>query len=67
MAYLSPSMKHNLAVVIAVLSGIILLMGTIPFLNIGTNYSIMGIFTLGQLLGALNLFIAWMLYKKELR
>jgi len=67
MAWLTPTNKQYLGIGTAVLSGLILLMGTIPFLNIGITYSILGFLTLGQLLGILNLVLAYLLWKKDLR
>jgi len=67
MAYLTPANKQYLAIITTALSGVILLLGQIPFLNISTSYPLFGLVTLGQLLGILNLFIAYLLYKKELR
>ena len=67
MAIMSPSNKQWLAIGTAIASGLILLLGQIPFLGWSISYSIGGIFTLGQLLGLLNLFLAYLLWKKELR
>jgi len=52
---------------LSIISGFILLFGSIPFINLTSNTSIGGFMSLGQLLGALNFVVAYLVYKKEVR
>ena len=67
MKVLTPSNKRIIGIVASAASGLVLLMGEIPFLDLSPSSVIFSTFTFGQVLGVINLALAYMLYKRELR
>lgn len=67
MAFLTPTNKRIIGTIAAAASGLVLLMGKVPVLEVSTSTMIAGMFTFGQVLGVVNLVLAYMLYKNEIR
>jgi len=65
--FLTPQNKYYLVLTISILNGLVLLLGTIPFINWTISTTLFGILTLGQLLGISSFVIAYLTYKKQLR
>ena len=59
--------KRTLALGILAFSGVLLLFGTVPFLNINITQPVLGSLTLGQIMGFAQLGIVAGIYKRWVR